>query len=59
MFACPRDNGANALQRIFREGLPPGTGRNANHAITEFEFHIARVRAEARAAREFGSHEWL
>jgi hypothetical protein len=23
MFACPRDNGANALERIFREGRRP------------------------------------
>jgi hypothetical protein len=35
VFACPRDNGANALQKIFREGPPSGDGQNANHAITE------------------------
>ena len=35
VFACPRDNGANELRRIFREGSPSETGRNANHAITE------------------------
>ena len=35
VFACPRDNGANALQSIFREGSPSEAERNANHAITE------------------------
>ena len=59
VFACPRDNGANALQQIFREGSPSAAGRSANHAITELRFYIAKMRAEARLGREFASHEWL
>jgi len=35
VFVYPRDNGANALQKIFREGSPSRAGRSANHAITE------------------------
>jgi hypothetical protein len=54
VFACPRDNGANALQRVFREGSPSGAGRNANHAISEFPRYIASAKAEARPRREFG-----
>ena len=35
MFACPRDNGANALRLRFREGTSSESRRNANHAFTE------------------------
>jgi hypothetical protein len=35
MLASPRDNGANALELVFREGSPFEAERNANHAITE------------------------
>jgi hypothetical protein len=34
MFACPRDNGANALQMRFREGTW-SLGPDANHAFTD------------------------
>ncbi len=34
MFACPRDNGANALQMRFREGTQ-SLGPDANHAFTD------------------------
>ena len=43
MFACPRDNGANALRLRFREGTSSGFGRNANHAFTECRLYIART----------------
>ena len=41
MFAYPRDNGANVLELVFREGSPSGVGPNANHAITEGSSYIA------------------
>jgi hypothetical protein len=53
VFAFPRDSGANASQRIFREGSPSGTGRNANHAITEYDIYMPWTKAEARRCREF------
>ena len=59
VFACPRDNGANALEQIFREGSPSRAGRSANHAITELHTHIAWAKAEARPYRAFGWPEWL
>lgn len=54
VFACPRDNGANVLERVFREGSPSGTGRNANHAITEFGTYIVSATAEASLTMTFG-----
>ena len=36
MFACPRDNGANALRLRFREGTSSQFGPDANHAFTEW-----------------------
>ncbi len=41
MFACPRDNGANVLQKGFRKGAPSGSHEQssqqcANHAFTEW-----------------------
>src|SRR5690349_21824427 len=59
VLACPRDNGANALEQIFREGSPSRAGRSANHAITELRAYIARTKAEARPRRAFGWPEWL
>jgi len=59
MFACPRDNGANALKQFFREGSRPERDEIANHAITDFSAYIARVETKARPGREFGSPDWL
>ena len=59
VFACPRDNGANASEQIFREGSPSGAGRSANHAITELRAYIAWTKAEARPRRASGWPEWL
>jgi hypothetical protein len=53
VFACPRDNGANVLQRISREGSPSRTERSANHAITELQPYIAWTKTEARLGRRF------
>ena len=48
MFACPRDNGANALQLRFREGTSSKFDPDANHAFTEWRFYIAPMRLPAQ-----------
>jgi hypothetical protein len=48
VFACPRDNGANALKRIFREGPPSRIRRNANHAITEYGILYAKTQRRSK-----------
>jgi hypothetical protein len=53
VFAFTRDNGANALEQIFRKGPSSRAGRNANRAITEFDSYIAMTKAEARPCRKF------
>ena len=46
MFACPRDNGANALNGDSREGASQTGG--ANHAITEGIVYIAWILSKSK-----------